>query len=112
MFESIYLSILIAGFGGGIVRGLVGFIKHQYSYKSVSFKLPYFLAMMFISGIIGLLTAVAIKELGLTFFGLSQLTPALAFVIGYAGGDFLENVYKTIIKKPSLYSFPEDLINK
>jgi len=36
---------------------------------------------MFISGIIGLLTAVAIKELGLTFFGLDYLTPALAFVI-------------------------------
>ena len=112
MFESYYLSILIAGFGGGVVRGLVGFIKHQYSYKSVPFKLPYFLAMMFISGVVGILTAVAIKELGLTFFGLTQLTPALAFVVGYAGGDFLENVYKTIIKKPSLYSFPEDLIKK
>jgi len=35
-----------------------------------------------------------------------------AFVTGYAGGDFLENVYKIIIKKPSLYSFPEDLIKK
>lgn len=112
MFESIFLSVLIAGFGGGVVRGLVGFVKHQYSYKNVPFKLPYFLAMMFISGVIGVLTAVAIKELGLTFFGLAQLTPALAFVIGYAGGDFLENVYKTIIKKPSLYSFPEDLIKK
>jgi len=112
MFESIYFSILIAGFGGGVVRGLVGFIKHQYSYKSVSFKLPYFLVMMFLSGIVGVLTAIAIKEMGLTFFGLAQLTPALTFVIGYAGGDFLENVYKTIIKKPSLYSFPEDLIKK
>ena len=110
MFESLYLSILIAGFGGGVVRGLVGFVKHQYSYKDVSFKLPYFLEMMFISGVIGVLTAVAIKELGLTFFGLPQLTPALAFVIGYAGGDFLENVYKTIVKKPSLYFFPENLI--
>ncbi|TSC84565.1 MAG: hypothetical protein G01um101417_96 [Parcubacteria group bacterium Gr01-1014_17] len=112
MFESIYVSILIAGFGGGAVRGLVGFIKHQYSYKSVPFKLPYFLGMMFISGIVGVLSAMTIKELGLTFFGLPQLTPALAFVIGYAGGDFLENVYKTIIKKPSLYSFPGDLIKK
>lgn len=112
MFESIYLSILIAGFDGGVVRGLVGFIKHRYSYKSVPFKLPYFLAMMFISGVVGVLTAIAIKELGLTFFGLTQLTPALAFVVGYAGGDFLENVYKTIIRKPSLYSFPEDLIKK
>ena len=68
--------------------------------------------MMFISGIVGLLTAVAIKELGLTFFGLNYFTPALAFIIGYAGGDFLENVYKIIIKKPSLYSFPEDLLKK
>lgn len=68
--------------------------------------------MMFISGVIGVLTAIAIKELGLTFFGLSQLNPALAFVVGYAGGDFLENVYKTIIKKPSLYSFPEELLKK
>jgi len=87
MFESVYLSILIAGFGGGVVRGLVGFIKHQYSYKSVSFKLPYFLAMMFISGVVGILAAIAIKELGLTFFGLTQITP-------------------------NLYSFPEDLLKK
>lgn len=109
MFESIYLSILLTGFGGGVVRGLVGFIKHHYSYKKVEFKLPYFLAMMFISGIVGLLTAIAIKELGLTFFGLDYLTPALAFIIGYAGGDFLENVYKIIIKKPSIYKLPDFL---
>ena len=40
----VYLSILIAGFGGGVVRGLVGFIEHQFSYKNVKFQLPYFLA--------------------------------------------------------------------
>jgi len=103
MLESVYLPILIAGLGGGVVRGLLGFIKHQFSYKNVGFNLPYFLAMIFISGIVGLLTAVAIKELDLTFFGLDYLTPALAFVIGYAGGDFLENIYKIIIKKPTIY---------
>ncbi len=110
--EPIYLSILVAGFGGGAVRGLVGFVKHQYSYKNVKFNLAYFLTMMFISGVIGLLTSVTIKELGMTFLGLSCLTPALAFVIGYAGGDFLENVYKTILKKPSLYSFPKDMLKE
>ena len=99
----IYLSILIAGFGGGTIRGLVGFIKHQYSYKNVGFNLAYFLSMMFISGIIGLLIAVSIKEIGLTFFNQEHFNPALAFVIGYAGGDFLENVYKIIIKKSSIY---------
>ena len=107
MFKSIYLSILVAGFGGGVVRGLVGFIKHRFSYKQVGFNLPYFLSMMFISGIISLLTAIVIKELGLTFFGLDYLTPALAFVIGYAGGDFLENIYKIIIKKPSICKLPD-----
>jgi len=99
-----YLSILIAGFGGGVLRGLVGYIKHQFSYKNVGFKLPYFLAMMFLSGIIGLLIAVAISETGITFLGVDYLTPALAFIIGYAGGDFLENIYKIIIKKSSLYN--------
>jgi len=101
---NIYLAILIAGFGGGVLRGLVGYIKHQFSYKNVGFKLAYFLAMMFLSGIIGLLIAVAIKETGIQFLGTDVLTPALAFIIGYAGGDFLENLYKIIIKKSSLYN--------
>lgn len=57
--------------------------------------------MMFCSGIIGLVAATATKELGFTLFG--QFTPALAFVIGYAGGDFIENIYKIIIKKSSIY---------
>ncbi len=96
-----YLSILIAGFGGGIVRGLVGFIKHQFSYKNVKFDFHYFLAIMFLSGVIGVLSAIAIRELGFTLFG--AFTPALAFIIGYAGGDFIENIYKIIIKKSSLY---------
>ena len=102
-----FISILIAGFGGGALRGLVGFIKHQFSYKNVEFRPPYFLTMMFFSGIIGLLAAITAKELGITFLGMDYLTPAMAFIIGYAGGDFLENIYKIIIKKPSLYSFPK-----
>jgi hypothetical protein len=104
------LSILIAAFGGGVVRGLVGFIKHQLSYKNVKFELPYFLAMIFLSGVIGGVTTIAIKELGFTLLG--AFTPALAFIIGYAGGDFIENIYKIIIKKSSLYSLPEDLKKK
>jgi hypothetical protein len=101
-----YLIILMAGFGGGAVRGLVGFIKHQFSYKNVEFKLSYFLSMMILSGIIGLLAAISIKELGFTFLG--SFSPALSFIIGYAGGDFIENIYKIIIKKPDLFSFPQE----
>lgn len=103
-----YLSILIAGFGGGAVRGLVGFIKHQFSYKNVKFQISYFLAMMFISGTIGLLAALSIKETGINFLGLDYFTPALAFIIGYAGGDFLENIYKIIIKRSSLYQTEDE----
>jgi len=95
------MYIFIASFGGGVFRGLVGFIKHQFSYKNVPFRLNYFLAMMFVSGIVGLGVAIATKELGFTLF--SVFTPALAFVIGYAGGDFIENIYKIIIKKSNLY---------
>ena len=94
--------IIIAAFGGGFLRGLVGFIKHQFSYKNVPFRWKYFLGMMFVSGLVGMVVVIAIKELGFTLFG--QFTPALAFVIGYAGGDFIENVYKIIIKKSNIYS--------
>ena len=60
--------------------------------------------MSFLSGIIGVLVAASTKELGMTFFG-GYFTSAMAFIIGYAGGDFIENIYKVIIKKPSLTLF-------
>jgi len=101
-----YLSILISGFGGGAVRGLIGYTKHQYSYKNVGFNVPYFFTMSFLSGLVGVMCAMAIKELGMTFFD-GYFTSAMGFIIGYAGGDFIENVYKIIIKKPSLYDFPK-----
>ena len=86
-------TILVAGFAGGMVRGLVGFIKYQYSYKNVGFNITYFLCMVFLSGIVGLLTAAVFK-----------FDETFSFIIGYAGGDFIENVYKIIAKQPSLYN--------
>ena len=107
-----YLTILIAGFGGGVIRGLVGFIKHQFAYKNVGFKIPYFLLMMFLSGIVGLLVTMAVKQTGISFLGSDYLEPSLAFIIGYAGGDFIENIYKIIVKKSSLYSLPQEIQKK
>jgi len=98
---NIMFSILIAGFGGGMVRGLVGYIKYQFSYKNVGFKIPYFLATTFISGITGLLISMSVKSLGFTLHG--TFDPAMSFIIGYAGGDFIENIYKIIIKQSSLF---------
>ena len=94
-------SIVVAAFGGGVLRGLVGFIKYQFSYKEVKFRPYYFLGMMLLSGIVGTVATLAIKEIGFTLF--DSFTPALAFIIGYAGGDFIENIYKIIIKKSSFY---------
>jgi len=98
-----YAYILIAGFGGGFLRGLVGFIKHQFSYKNVKFDLKYFLGMMFVSGAVGMMVSAAVRESGIEFLNYPGLSPALAFVVGYAGGDFIENIYKIIIKKSSIY---------
>lgn len=94
-----YFLILLAGFGGGAVRGLVGFTKHQFSYKNVGFNFSYFLAMSFISGVVGVLSAMAVKEAGMNFLNVDYFSPALSFIIGYAGGDFLESLYKIILKK-------------
>jgi hypothetical protein len=98
---SIYISLLIAGFGGGLVRGLVGFLKNQYSYKNTGFNLPYFFGMIFLSGIVGVLTAVAIKYSFISLEGVEYVSPSIAFIIGYAGGDFLEGIYKILLKKGS-----------
>ena len=97
------ISILVAGFGGGMIRGLVGFLKYYYSYKNTPFNILYFFATAFISGVVGLLTAAAIKESGMIISGLSSLTPPFALIVGYAGGDFLENLYKIIFKKTFIF---------
>ncbi|HEA84499.1 MAG TPA: hypothetical protein ENI04_00770 [Candidatus Wildermuthbacteria bacterium] len=100
--------VLLAGFGGGIIRGLVGFVKHQYSYKEVPFELPYFISMMMVSGLIGGVATLSVRELGMSFLGIETLSPALSLIIGYAGGDFLENIYKIILKKPTLFKLPKN----
>ena len=95
------IELVVFGFLGGLIRGLVGFIKHQYAYKNVPFKLGYFLGMMTVSGLIGLIVVLAIQNIGFTLN--HTFSYGLAVVIGYAGGDFLENIYKIIVKKSDLF---------
>ena len=94
-----YISIIIAGFGGGMVRGLMGYLKHQYSYKNVGFNVPYFFVLTFISGVIGLLVALAVDTANFSIEGMSYFSPSIAFIVGYAGGDFIDGIYKIILKK-------------
>jgi len=99
-------SLLLSGFVGGIMRGLVGYIKYRSSYKDVAFKAKYFAFSVAVSGIVGLLAAWVTKDLGIKFLGLPAITPAIAIIIGYAGGDFIENLFKILTGKTSLYELP------
>jgi len=94
----------LAGFIGGVIRGLLGIIKHTLSYKDVKIRWWYFGTVAVISGLIGLLSAWVIKELGITFLGVETLSPAIALIVGYAGGDFLENIFKILMKEPNLFN--------
>lgn len=100
------LVVLGMGFVGGIARGLVGYIKYRSSYKNTPFLLGYFVFTVAVSGVVGLLAAWVTKDLGISFLGLSAITPALALIIGYAGGDFIENLFKIFTGKTSLYQLP------
>lgn len=100
--------LLLAGAGGGLIRGLVGFIKHQFAYKNVKFEPVYFLGMMALSAFVGLVVTWAIASSGLSLPVVEQINPALAFIVGYAGGDFIENIYKIIIKKPTIFPVPQN----
>ena len=100
------IPILLAGFLGGVVRGLVGYLKYRSSYKNTPFVLGYFAFSVAVSGAVGFLAAWVTQDLGITFLGLPVITPAIALIIGYAGGDFIKNLFKILTGKTSLYELP------
>ncbi|MFH1705343.1 MAG: hypothetical protein ABH867_00335 [Patescibacteria group bacterium] len=78
-----YLIYILAGFLGGIIRGLVGFVKNKTIEKANHFKPQYFLVTILISGIIGAAAG-----------ALADTEWQVSFLAGYAGTDFIENLYK------------------
>jgi len=100
--------LLIAGAAGGLVRGIVGFLKYQFAYKSVQFKPLYIATIMVLSAFVGLAVTWAIMASGLSFPFLEQINPAIAFIVGYAGGDLIENLYKILVGKTTLYPLPKE----
>lgn len=93
--------LLFFGGIGGVARGLVGFSKYYTSYKNVVFSWKYFLLTVGLSAALGAGVVWVIRDSGLSFQGLT-LNGAAAFILGYAGGDVLENLYKILGKKPLL----------
>ena len=78
-----YLVYLLAGFTGGIIRGLVGFVKNKTIEKANHFKPQYFLITILISGVVGVAAG-----------ALADNEWQVSFLAGYAGTDFIESLYK------------------
>ena len=78
-----YLIYILAGFLGGIIRGLVGFVKNKTIEKTDHFKPSYFVITILIAGIVGAAAG-----------ALADTEWQISFLAGYAGTDFIENLYK------------------
>ena len=100
------ITLLLAGAGGGLVRGIVGFLKHQFAYKNVEFRPADIGFIVLLSAFVGLTVTWAIAASELEIVALVQINPAIAFIVGYAGGDLIENLYKILVGKATLYPLP------
>jgi uncharacterized membrane protein YfcA len=100
-----YLQFIAAGILGGIVRGLTGYVKYLPSYKGVKFDWRYFTLMVGASGVIGGIAGWVMNSV----MEAEAMNAVYAFLAGYAGGDFIENAFKIIFKKPTLFKIPEVL---
>lgn len=80
--------IFIAGFLGGLVRGLMGISKHVRSTGKSRIRMDYMAVTLLSSGGIGLLVGVFVSD-----------DVRFALLAGYAGTDFLENLFKIKMRK-------------
>lgn len=96
---------ILMGLLGGVLRGLVGFTKYLTSYKGVKFNWIYFLVTIGVSGLVGGVSGWIFNGI----MGADAMNQFYAFLAGYAGGDFLENSFRIVFKKPTLFKLPEVL---
>ncbi len=82
--------IFLAGFLGGIIRGLIGITKYITSNprRKTRLRTDYLLLTLLSSGGMGLLAGVFIAD-----------DVKFALLAGYAGTDFIENLFKIKMKK-------------
>jgi len=86
------LEIFIAGFLGGIIRALVGLSKYITATpaKKRKIRTDWLIVSLLTSGGLGLLAGVFIAD-----------DVRFALLAGYAGTDFIENIFKIKMKKIS-----------
>ncbi len=76
------------GLLGGLLRAIVGFLKHYRISNKTKFKTTYFILTLIFSALIGMIISTALSA--------NYLVNLIA---GYAGIDILENFMKIIKKK-------------
>lgn len=79
-----YEAYILAGFLGGVARGLSSFLKKRRRGSLASFNFSYFFTTVFFSGLLGGIAG-----------ALAESNWKTSFLVGYAGIDFLENMYKS-----------------
>ncbi len=82
--------IFIAGFLGGLIRGLLGISKHVRVTGKTKISHAYMAVTLLTSGAIGLLVGVFISE-----------DVRFALLAGYAGTDFMESLFQIKMRKRS-----------
>ena len=84
------IEVFIAGFLGGLIRGLVGITKYLTAALSKKRRIrkDYLLLTLLSSGGLGIMVGVFIAD-----------DIRLALLAGYAGTDFIEGLFKIRMKK-------------
>ena len=103
------MNFFIAGLLGGLLRGGMGLFKYITSYKDVEIRLSYFTGMIILTGIIGWVSAWIARDALAIFLEIESPPLSFALVAGYAGGDFIENLFKIATKQPQLFEIGEKI---
>lgn len=84
------IFVFLAGFLGGVIRALVGIVKKVRSAsKKKKVRRDYIILNVLAGGGMGLLVGLFISDV------------RFALLAGYAGSDFLENLFKIKMRKES-----------
>jgi fluoride ion exporter CrcB/FEX len=81
------IILTLFGMFGGIVRAIVGLLKHKVFSGKEKFKSGKFWLTIIISGLIGIFCALLLID-----------DFRVALLAGYAGTDLIQGIYKTVKK--------------
>ena len=97
------ITFFIAGLFGGLLRGAVGLFKYITSYKDVEIRPYYFGGMVLVTGVVGWASAWVARDILQIFLELETVPLSFALIAGYAGGDFIDNLVKIVMREPQLF---------